>query len=119
MSPMASVVRIIALVFTVGGCTIVKVEGPARVTMVGLGAVRIEPVAAGGIVYRSRGIGLVPGLGGATLGYRSETAALLPATDDCRLILFEPHQRDAEALRDILKPVITDKQICINGGGTR
>lgn len=111
--------RIFALILILGGCTIVRVDGPVRATMVGLGTLKIEPIGTGGIVYHSRGLGLVTGIGGATIGYRSETVALLPANDACRLILFEPRPSDAETLRTILTPVVGTTGICTTGGEKR
>jgi hypothetical protein len=89
----------------VGGCTIVQIDGPARISTPRFGILRIEPARdADTVIYHVRGIGLVPGRGGATLGASSETAALIYGRDTCRIILFEPNERHVAALADILGP---------------
>ncbi len=97
------------------GCTIVRIDGPARVTSVHLGTLRIEPTAPGILVYRAAGIGVVPGLRGATLGANVETAALVSDPAACRIILFAPRPRDAHALAAALAPVVRDRDICSLG----
>ena len=106
-----------AIVMALTGCTVINVDGPARISTVRLGVLRIEPVQPRTLVYRSLGIGLVPGRGGPTLGYRRDTVALVYAADDCRIILFEPRRRDAADLRTILAPVIpAPGDLCTLGG---
>jgi len=97
-----------------GGCTIVRVEGPARATTAHLGVLRITATGPGAIVYRSAGFGLVPGLHGVTLGAATETVALVPR-DDCHIILFGPRIHEAQALAAALAPVVRRRDICSLG----
>lgn len=82
------------------GCTIIHIEGTTRVTQIRPGLLRVEPTeAARLIVYRSRGLGIVPGRNGLTFGAQIETAALVYAPDDCHMVLFDP---DAEQVRKMI-----------------
>jgi hypothetical protein len=85
-------------------CTIVEVS-EGRAVGIRPGVLRIEPDPASGLAaYRSTGVGLVPGVNGATLGYRREAVVLANSIAGCRVIVFElPEQPEAAALwRELL-----------------
>ena len=98
-------------------CTIVHIDGESRVSTVKFGVLRIEPKeGAKVIVYRAKGIGIVPGHSGVTLGASDETAALILSPDDCRIILFQPKPEDLDALLKILATASTSPDtVCIRG----
>lgn len=75
-------------------CTIIEVQGDRPSTSYHFGVLKISPApGAGSVAYRSRGVGIVPGLSGLTVGYKSEDAVFVTDPDDCRIILFDrPHQ---------------------------
>lgn len=98
-------------------CTIVHIEGPAKVTRHYPGTLAIAPAEGSDmIVYRSRGVGLVPGLRGATLGYADETVVALQGEEACRIVLFDPDRENVAALAALLRPVVGADQICSVGG---
>lgn len=100
-------------------CTIVKVEGPAKVTRVYPGILRITPTPGAGMVaYRSTGLGLVPGRNGLTLGYADESVVTLATENECRIVLFEPDSKKVAELAALLRGIVPEGQIC-NTGGTR
>jgi hypothetical protein len=99
------------------GCTIVRIDGPAQVTRVYPGVLTISPEAGEAMVaYRSRGLGLVPGRNGITLGYADETVVALGREDECRVVLFEPDAASVGELAAILAGVVPEGQICNVGG---
>jgi hypothetical protein len=99
------------------GCAIVTIEGEAKTSVLHLGVLRIEPAQGNRVlVYRTRGVGIVPGRSGMTIGAAEETAALIYAADDCRIILFQPRPEEAAALRASLADMgATPQTICILG----
>lgn len=101
------------------GCTIVEVRGDGRPATLQFGVLRIDPGAgARAVILRSHGVGLVPGLDGATLGARSESAALIYAPEDCRLVLFDPQPGAVTAAVDAMVARGGDRStICIVGEG--
>lgn len=99
------------------GCTIVRIDGPAQVTRVYPGVLTIAPEAGDAMIaYRSRGLGLVPGRNGVTLGYADETVVALGSADECRIVLFEPDAATVSELAAILAGVVPEGQICSTGG---
>jgi hypothetical protein len=94
---------LLCLALVLSGCTVIHIEGGERAFVPRFGVLRIEaPDGARTIVYRSTGLGLVPGRDGVTLGARTETVALVYAPDDCRIVLFQPSREDLVALREAL-----------------
>ncbi|MDO9487357.1 MAG: hypothetical protein Q7J32_03210 [Sphingomonadaceae bacterium] len=96
-------------------CTVVQVTEGQTVRS-HLGVLRIAPDAQTGLAaYRSAGIGVVPGINGATLGYRRENVVLAGAGAACRVVVFElPESREAAKVwRDILS---AHPNICILKG---
>lgn len=84
-------------------CTIINIEGATRLTQLRPGILRIEPGEATRlIVYRTRGVGIVPGRNGVTVGAQIETAALVYAPEDCRMVLFEPEPTQIREMVDML-----------------
>lgn len=100
------------------GCTIIHVEGAQSVAVNRFGVLSINARPdAPMVAYRLKGFGLVPGQGGATLGYRSEQVALVHGANDCRVVLFNPtgSQRDKDFWNRLLAEY---PAICtVNGGG--
>ena len=96
------------------GCTVVQVEGASPASAIAFGAVRLEaPDSPGWIAYRSRGLGLVPGIGGTTLGAATESAVLVFRPEECRVVIFEMDDVQRERLRNIIDDIAEGEQsIC-------
>lgn len=102
-----------------GGCTMIHVEGAEGVTVSRIGILSINARPDARLVaYRLTGFGLVPGQGGATLGYRSEQVAIVRGADDCRVVLFKPPrgQREKEFWNRLLAK---NSNICAVEGGAK
>lgn len=99
-------------------CTVVRIDGPARVTSSHFGILRVEPAGRQAMLaYRIRGVGLVPGREGLTLGYRQEDTAAVYDRSSCQLVLFEI-DGDREILAEWRSFVDRHPNICIvNQGG--
>lgn len=90
-----------------------RVDGPAQVTRLHPGIIRIAPAEGNEtVVYRSSGLGIVPGWRGATLGFSRETVVALRGERACQIILFDPTQQNVEALVRLLQPIASRDQIC-------
>lgn len=73
------------------GCTVVYVEGGKPARAISFGAVKIVPLSnTNGYSYTLRGVGVVPGYNGVTVGYSEEIVVVLGRTDECRVFVFEP-----------------------------
>jgi hypothetical protein len=97
----------------VAACTVVRVDGPAEVSRVYTGILKVAPAEGSAMVaYRTRGLGVVPGRNGLTIGYASETAVALGADDDCRIVLFEPDAETVSQLASLLRGLVPEGQIC-------
>lgn len=97
-------------------CTVVHVDGPAKVSSTHFGILRIEPKPGAGMVaYRSEGVGLVAGPEGVTLGYSKAEVALAYDPLRCQSIVFE-WPKSAEARRLLLREVGDTATICMTGG---
>jgi hypothetical protein len=115
----AALRAIIALGWAFGltACTVVRVDGPARVTRVYPGIIRVEPDTGHSMLaYRSRGFGIVPGRNGLTLGFAGETAVSIASAEECRIVLFDPDPETVGELAALLQPVIPEQQVCNIGG---
>lgn len=96
-------------------CTIVKIEGASPKTSVGLGILRIVPESGSRVlVYRSTGLGLVPSLNGAVLGYSDQQAALIYDRDDCRVLILSMPKPEVERA-ELLKLLKDRPDICVAG----
>lgn len=98
------------------GCTLVQVDGPARIVRVYPGLLTIQPLEAGVVAYRTTGFGLVPTYRGVTLGVATETALAIGDLSACRLVMFQPDRADVAALARSLSSVIGDDAVCSTGG---
>lgn len=97
------------------GCTIVLVDS-GKVTQGHFGTLSIEPAKQTGVIaYRSVGIGLVPTLRGATLGFARETVAVVSATSPCHVILFQT-PNTTESIAFWRKVLINRRDICLLRG---
>lgn len=97
-------------------CTIVRVDGPARVTSTHFGVLRIQPESGAGLVaYRSRGFGLVPSPEGVTLGYSEAEVALAYDPLRCQSIIFQ-WPGSEEGRRLLLQQINDTANICLTGG---
>ena len=95
-------------------CTIVQVQGGNPSTAVHFGLLKIEPApGARSISYRVRGIGLVPSLNGATLGFAREDAVFAYHPEDCRIVLFDWPAAPAD--RRDLAVRLSSPEICQSG----
>ncbi|OYY91168.1 MAG: hypothetical protein B7Y45_04020 [Sphingomonas sp. 28-66-16] len=98
-----------------GGCTIVTVGEGSRVTSIKPGILAIEPApGAGMLAYRTRGLGVVPGRSGATLGWASEEAVLLYDRSRCSVVVFD-QPKNAEAMAFWRKLAEERPDICLTG----
>jgi hypothetical protein len=72
-------------------CTLIEIHGAGPThTTARLGVLKLVPEdGARAVFYRSRGLGVVPGLNGATLGYAREDVAAVYARSECRIVIFE------------------------------
>jgi hypothetical protein len=105
-----------ALALLASACTVVRVEGPARVTNTHFGVLRIEPMPGAGMVaYRTRGLGLVPGPEGVTLGYSKAEVALAYDPRRCQSIVFQ-WPASGEGLNLLLREIKDTANICMTGG---
>ncbi|WP_225206768.1 hypothetical protein [Novosphingobium huizhouense] len=99
------------------GCTIVRIEGDARLQLRG-GVLKVAPAdGAGAIGYSVSGLGLVPGSGGPTLGYLRERGVFVYDPQACRVVLIEPHAGNVEALRAVLAKNAGGDRLCVMGKG--
>ncbi|KQM99309.1 hypothetical protein ASE85_11475 [Sphingobium sp. Leaf26] len=97
----------------------IHVEGAEGVTVSRFGILSINARPDAPIVaYRLKGFGLVPGQGGATLGYRSEQVAIVRGAEDCRVVLFNPSggQREKDFWNKLLAG---NSSICAINGGSK
>jgi hypothetical protein len=96
-------------------CTIVRVEGAKSVAITRFGALRIEPDPSAAVVsYQSEGFGLVPTIGGVTIGYSRESTAMQYAGSACSIIIFElPDEGDAREMWEQLLSQRND--LCLLG----
>jgi hypothetical protein len=109
---------ITAMLLLSTGCTIVRVESAGAVKVHAVaGVLKIEAGANSSdvVAYRVRGFGLVPTLGGLTLGYSAEDVVLLKGANACRIIVFElPNLPEAA---DAWRRLLDERpEICIHGG---
>ncbi|MGZ8286840.1 MAG: hypothetical protein ACXW27_16010 [Allosphingosinicella sp.] len=105
-----------ALALLASACTIVRVDGPARVTSTHFGVLRIQPEPGAGMVaYRTRGFGLVPGPEGVTLGYSKAEVALAYDPLRCQSIVFQ-WPGSGEGLSLLLREIKDTANICMTGG---
>lgn len=106
---------LLSLCAALGACTIIQVEGATPSTSAHFGILRLQPDAqARSISYRIRGIGIVPGMNGFTLGYSQEDTILVFSTTDCRVVVFEA-PAGAESRR-VLESLLENPNLCRTGG---
>ncbi len=116
MGQLLQLAPLCAIALLASACTVVRVEGPARVTSTHFGVLRIQPEPGAGMVaYRSRGFGLVPSPEGLTLGYSEAEVALAYDPARCQSIIFQ-WPSSAEGLRLLLQHAADIANICLNGG---
>lgn len=85
-----------ALLISCTGCTVIHVEGAQRVELVSLGTVRIVPADGAKVVsFRSRGIGMVPLLTGASFGVARQDA-VIQYSSACNVVIFELPKDEAQ-----------------------
>ncbi len=101
----------IALAVLLGGCTIVRIDG-GRAVSVYPGVLRVEAASdAGLVVVETQGIGVVPGLSGATLGYASARMAIANNPQRCQVVIMS-WPEDAEARATLLRLIGETPQVC-------
>ena len=75
------------ILLLLAGCTVVNIDG-GRAIVHG-GTLRlVAPENSEIIAIQSRGVGLIRGLGGATIGYQSESSVIKMADSSCVVIVF-------------------------------
>jgi len=76
---------------------------------------KIEPSpGARSVSLRIRGVGIVPGTNGATIGFAQEEAILAYHPEDCRVVLFDLPRAEAE--RRAWVEQLGDQALCQTGG---
>lgn len=105
---------ILAAVPLLSQCTIVTVHGDDVRTESHFGTLRLIPGDGAMIAYSVKGVGLVPGYGGATLGYAREQAVIVPLNSHCRIIIFDMPD-DAESNRLWTDLIRQRPDICLIG----
>lgn len=97
------------------GCTVVHINSGEVVTSSRFGVLEIRPAAGARLVaIKTRGLGIVPGLNGTTIGYSDEDVALVYDENDCRVVILELPEDKIE--RERLMAAILGKNICVAGG---
>jgi hypothetical protein len=99
------------------GCAIVTIDGSSKIESIRFGVLRIQPNSdARIIVYRTTGLGLIPGRTGVTLGFLNEKTALVYNREDCRVVIFELPTDELARLK-LLEMVKNSTDICALNGG--
>lgn len=82
---------VLCLLLLLPSCTVIEIHGAGSArTTARLGVLKLVPEeGARAVFYRSRGLGVVPGLNGVTLGYAREDAAAIYTGSECRIVIFE------------------------------
>ena len=66
------------------------------------------------MLVTSRGFGVVPGANGVTLGYRTETQAVISKADDCRVVFFSaPADLVQDPLVRLLATQLREGELCV------
>lgn len=107
-----------ALGAMLASCTVIHVAD-GRPVSARFGVLTIVPDDRTGLIaYRSTGLGLVPGLRGATVGFQREATVVVRDGSACQVIVFElPDGAEAAALwRDM---IARNPNICIREGEIR
>lgn len=96
-------------------CTVVRVDGPARVSSTHFGVLRIEPPpGAAMLAYRTTGLGLVPAPEGLTVGYSRSDAVLSYDPSSCQVVVFK-WPREGEATAKLMKILKETSEQCRQG----
>jgi len=105
---------LLCLLGGVSGCTFVRVEGASKMTAK-LGIIRLAPAKPNDMVaVTTTGVGLVPTMRGAALGFATEQAVFMADLSSCRVVVFSADKAAADTLRKI---VAGRADICyVNGG---
>jgi len=104
------------IALTVGGCTIVTVGPSGKISSVRPGVLKIEPVhGAAMIAYRARGLGVVAGRSGPTIGWAQEDAVLVYDKERCAIVVFDQPD-NIEAMHFWRKLAEERPNICLTGG---
>jgi hypothetical protein len=99
------------------GCTIIKIDGSSKIDSIRFGVLRIQPNSdARIIVYRTTGLGLIPGRTGVTVGFVNEKTALVYNREDCRVVIFELPTDELARLK-LLELGKNSTDICALNGG--
>ncbi len=109
---------ILLMTMALAGCTIVQIDGPANVSRVYPGVLKIEPSDdVNAVIYSAEGLGLVPGQHGLTLGYSNESVVAVKDPSQCIIVLLEPKEENIQNLVDQLGALLeTDQKVCLAGG---
>lgn len=102
-------------VIVLAGCTTVIVDGGSPSTERRFGVLRIEAAGDGrALVLRTMGAGIVPTTAGLSVGYVRETAAIVYAPEDCRVLLFLDKESEAAAfLAGFQEGDLTPEGVCV------
>ena len=93
------------------GCTVIKIDGGQAIVRGGTLQL-VAPENSEIIAIQSHGIGLISGLRGATIGYRSETAVIKMTDSSCAIIIFDANLD--ENGQDFWRGLAQDRQdICM------
>lgn len=116
MNHYRSALLILLIALNSAGCTIVTVGPGGKVTSVKPGVLTIESVPGAAVVaYRARGVGVVAGRSGPTLGWAREDVVLVYDKDRCGIVVFD--QPDNPEVMNFWRKLAEERpNICITGG---
>ena len=103
-------------------CTTVQVVGAKPLPRLwAFAPIRLAPDPSTPVLLvTSRGLGLVPGNNGLTLGYRSETWALVSDPNQCRVIFFSsPEDLTRDPVARMLAARLKEGELCLLTTGER
>lgn len=112
---MTCIMAMIALPLN-AGCTIITVSEGGQASVVKPGILTIKPAPGVGMAaYRSRGLGIVSGRSGVTIGWASDDAVLVYDPTKCSVVVFD-QSRNPEAMAFWRKLATERSDICLAGG---
>lgn len=111
-----AIMAVLAIALPVGGCTVITTGPKGRITSIRPGVLKLEPApGAAMLAYRVRGLGVVPGRSGATLGWADEEAVVVYDKSRCGIVVFD--QPDNEAAMAFWRKLVKERpDICIREG---
>ena len=112
---MAPAALLIQLFLALTGCASVRIENADVVEKryPGFVVLSITPRPDAAVIVRSRGVGLVVGLSGTTLGYMDESAFVTFDSKACRLFIAVETQAQIDAVVKALAAEGQARDVCV------